>query len=130
MSDSPVSGSPQDWLRHARSDLELARIDPPAAVLHEALCFHAQQAAEKAIKAVLLHHGVRFPYTHDIKRLLEMLPAKVSLPEPVLKSAELSIYAVLTRYPADLGAITKAEYDEAVRLAQAVVKWAEEMLHL
>ncbi len=45
-------GSPADWLRHAASDLKLARIARPPEVLLEALCFHAQQAAEKALKAV------------------------------------------------------------------------------
>ena len=46
------SGSPEDWLRYAHSDLELARVPPPPKVLFEGLCFHAQQAAEKSLKAV------------------------------------------------------------------------------
>ncbi len=57
-------GSPADWLRHAPSDLELARIARPPEVLLEALCFHAQQAAEKALKAVLIAHRIPFPKTY------------------------------------------------------------------
>jgi HEPN domain-containing protein len=38
----------------------------------EDLCFDAQQAAEKAIKAVLIHLGVRFPYVHDLSVLLDL----------------------------------------------------------
>ena len=49
--DPPEAGTPRDWLRHARSDLSLARIPLPENVLLETLCFHAQQAAEKSIKA-------------------------------------------------------------------------------
>lgn len=45
-------GSPDDWLSHARSDLALAEISPPEDVMLEGLCFHAQQAVEKAIKAL------------------------------------------------------------------------------
>ena len=44
MPDNPqVPGSPIDWLRHAQSDLNLARISPPEGVLLEGLCFHAEQ---------------------------------------------------------------------------------------
>lgn len=42
-------GSPADWLRHAYSDLALASMTPRPPVLPEQLCFHAQQAAEKAL---------------------------------------------------------------------------------
>ncbi len=56
-------GSPGDWLRHASSDLELARIGRNSKVLHEDLCFHAQQAADKAVKAVLLWKSIPFPKT-------------------------------------------------------------------
>lgn len=54
--NSITGGSPDDWLRHAYSDLELARVALPAKVLLELLCFHAQQAAEKSLKAVYLQN--------------------------------------------------------------------------
>ena len=41
-------------------------------ILLEDLCFDAQQAAEKAIKAVLVHRGIRFPKTHAIAELLSL----------------------------------------------------------
>ena len=47
-----MPGSPSDWLRHACSDLELARVARTPKILLEGLCFHAQQAAEKALKAL------------------------------------------------------------------------------
>ena len=48
------SGSAVDWLRYAESDLEIARITQSSLILLEGLCFHAQQAAEKALKVVTL----------------------------------------------------------------------------
>jgi hypothetical protein len=55
------AGSPEAWLRYARSDLALAGQSASADVLREALAFHAQQAAERSIKAVLVHFAVPFP---------------------------------------------------------------------
>lgn len=62
----PEPGSPEHWLIHARSDLRagiVLRTDEW--VLSEKGCFHFQQAAEKALKCVLLAHGVDFPRTHQ-----------------------------------------------------------------
>ena len=58
------AGSPEAWLEYARSDLALAQQPRVPAVRWEPLCFHAQQAVEKAIKAVLLQHGVEFHAQH------------------------------------------------------------------
>ena len=55
------AGSPEHWMRFAHSDLELAKITPPKGVLLEGLCFHAHQAAEKALKAVLIYYRISFP---------------------------------------------------------------------
>jgi HEPN domain-containing protein len=43
----------REWINRARSDLALARAKPEGVYLED-LCFHAQQAAEKAIKALLI----------------------------------------------------------------------------
>ncbi len=53
-------GSPEAWLSYALSDLALAKAVGIDGVLREALCFHAQQAVEKSIKAVLVGYEVRF----------------------------------------------------------------------
>ena len=61
--------------------------------------FHAQQAIEKALKAVLSHAGVVFRRTHDIVELLDLL-TDANLPEPphADRLDELSPYAVEMRY--------------------------------
>ena len=56
---------PREWLRRARSNLALARNRVPDVELED-LCFEAQQAAEKAIKGVLIGLGIEFPYVHDV----------------------------------------------------------------
>src|SRR2546425_7769613 len=60
---------PREWLNRARSKRARARAKIPDAYLED-LCFDAQQAAEKAIKAVLLKKGGAFPYVPDLARLL------------------------------------------------------------
>jgi uncharacterized protein (UPF0332 family) len=59
------AGTPADWMTHARSNLARARAPKPAEALWEDVCFDAEQAAEKAIKALLLHKGIEFPKTHS-----------------------------------------------------------------
>ena len=59
-------GSPQAWLRRAKSNLARAKQPKPAEAIWEDLCFDAQQAAEKALKAVLVSSGIDFPKSHDI----------------------------------------------------------------
>jgi HEPN domain-containing protein len=120
-------GEPGDWLRHAWSDLELARTRWNSKILLEDLCFHAQQTAEKALKAVLVFHSVPFPKTHNIRTLMDLLPEGLNLPEEAKEAASLTDYAVLTRYPGALEPVTEEEYIEAVRIAEAVVHWAEKI---
>ncbi len=62
MADNVKSpGTPADWLARAKSNLALAKTPKPDDVYWEDLCFNLQQAAEKAMKAVLLHQDVNYP---------------------------------------------------------------------
>jgi HEPN domain-containing protein len=123
-----LSGSPADWLRYAYSDLELARVGRASNVLFEGLCFHAQQAAEKALKAVLIDQGVPPPKTHNIRTLLDLLPQELVAPQEIEDAASLTDYAVTSRYPGDFESVDEEEYKEAVRLAETVVLWAERII--
>lgn len=78
-----VPATSSDWLAHARSDLKLARLGMGQDVLPEQICFHAQQAVEKSLKAVLLFRRIDFPFTHDLEELIETFEhAGVELPHP------------------------------------------------
>ncbi len=126
MTDLP--GSPEDWLRRAHSDLALARMPPFTGVLLEDLCFHAQQAAEKALKAVLVDSSIPIPRTHNITRLLELIPGDLTQPRAVQEAMILTDYAVASRYPGAYEPVEEEELQEAVALAVAVVSWAEEQV--
>ena len=117
---------PREWLRRARSNLALARAQVPDAYWED-LCFEAQQAAEKAIKAVLISRAIEFPYVHDIDILLRVLTdAGQDIPESVREAEGLTVYAVATRYPGVLQPVNEQNYQTAVAAAQAVVQWAEQ----
>ncbi len=97
----------------------------PEAYLED-LCFDAQQAAEKAVKAVLIKRGIDFPYVHDLARLLTLLEETgEAIPESVAQAEGLTRYAVVTRYPGLTEPVTEAHYQEAIAIAKAVVEWAE-----
>ena len=117
---------PREWMNRARSNLALAKIRIPGAYLED-LCFGAQQAAEKAIKSVMIKRGIEFPYVHDLGRLLSMLEiAGDSIPEEVHDAALLTKYAWEGRYPGVMEPVSGQEYADAIRIAEAVVRWAEE----
>jgi len=119
---------PREWMNRARSDLTQAKSRVPGVYL-ENLCFNAQQAAEKAIKAVLIARNIEFPYVHNLAHLLSLLEeAGETIPEATRRASDLTEYATITRYPGEVGPVTEREYDEAIAIAAAVVSWAEEQL--
>ncbi|MFQ5846844.1 MAG: HEPN domain-containing protein [Candidatus Methylomirabilales bacterium] len=119
-----------EWLNRAKSNLLRAKEDIRlTGVFLEDLCFDAQQAAEKAIKGVLVHFGIPFPYVHDLAALLGLIEgAGQPIPESVKEAGRLTRFAVVTRYPGLAEPITRQEYDRAVAIAEAVVEWAEERI--
>lgn len=118
----------REWISRARSDLALARASGEGIYLED-LCFHTQQAAEKAIKALLIRYGIRFPYTHDLASLLTLVEKATGvLPEPIRQAERLTQFAVETRYPGTAPPVREEEHREALKLAQEVVRWVEEQL--
>ena len=123
-----MPGSSADWLRRAFSDLSLAGVPLPPGVLYTELCFHAQQAVEKSIKAVLVHYGVEFRKVHNLDYLFSLLPPNTLLPPEAEDVLELTSYAVMFRYPGDYEEITEQEYQEAIFSARHVYQWAEQLI--
>ena len=116
---------PREWLNRARSNLLQARTAQPGVYLED-LCFNAQQAAEKAIKAILISRNVEFPYVHDIAQLLTLLEnAGQTIPDVIRQAESLTRFAVFTRYPGLASPINQEEYEQAVHLAEQALRWAE-----
>ncbi len=122
-------GTAEDWLSRAKGDLALAKAPLPEGAFYEDLCFHAHQAAEKAIKAVYLSCGYAFRYTHDLDELLDGLEqVGLVISRPLKDSIVLTSYAWEARYPGLGEPIAEAEYREAVDMAERVVQWAQEAI--
>ena len=118
--------NPREWLNRARSDLLLSKTKKEGIYLED-LCFHAQQAVEKAIKALLIKKGVEFPYVHDIAELLTLLEKTgQKLPKTIREGEKLTRFAVFTRYPGIAQTISQKEYEEAIKVAEEVLRWVKE----
>ncbi len=97
--------------------------------LFNAVEFHSQQAAEKALKAYLTWRDKPFEKTHSLVALVGMcLVLDDSFEDLRLASTTLTPYAVTTRYPGDLPELTRNEAQEAQKLAQHV--WGFVIGHL
>ena len=92
-------------------------------VSDEIVGFHAQQAVEKSLKAVLASGEVDFPFSHDLARLMEICDdAGVALPAALADADRLTPYAVRLRYgSAVVGSVPRAE---AAAIAAEAVAWA------
>ena len=113
----------REWLRHADEDLRLARhaFKLKSAVPYKLIAYHAQQCAEKSLKAYLVYKKIDFPYTHNISLLLEILPPSADWSNDLKNAGILSPYAVTARYPGK-GKVTKKEAVRAVSIADTVRK--------
>lgn len=112
---------PRRWLRYAEEDLQLAaelRMQPELAARYS--CWHSQQAAEKAIKALLLLETGEFELTHRLYELAELLPEPLSarIPRPGLLL--LTQLYIESRYPGDYPEPTRTEAMTAEMTARAV----------
>jgi HEPN domain-containing protein len=118
------------WLAKSAGDARMAEaacgIEDP---LWDQACFHAHQAAEKALKAFMTAAGTVPSRTHDLVFLVEVI-AKL---EPdaqrlVEVAAGLAHHAVGPRYPSFLAPETEEEAQDAIRRATKIREWVEEKL--
>ncbi len=119
----------RDWLGQAQRDLKKAEIDLQTEYWEWA-CFTAQQAAEKAVKSLLMHQG-HDVWGHAITPMLRQFDRPKAPPDLVEKAQLLDAYYISTRYPngfpegkpADYFNLRKAQ--EAVEAARAIVRFCE-----
>ncbi len=84
------------------------------------VCFHAQQCAEKYLKALLTYEGLAFPKTHDLVVLYNRLVSKAKLDIQREALQPLNRYSIEARYPGDWEPIDAHAAREAVDTARRV----------
>lgn len=123
MSGTDAFSEAARWLRYAREDMTAAAsLRKDEAFVPRHVCWLAQQAAEKAIKAALVSLQSEFPRTHDLDLLCNLLPDDWSLHRHRSALAQLSEWAVEARYPGDWSEATIGDAELAVTAAQSVIQ--------
>ena len=118
----------EEWIARAKSSLELAKMTGNVEIYYEDLCYQVQQAVEKALKGLLIFYGVEPEYTHNIDLLITALKKFTDIPEKINEAAQLTIYAVQTRYPGEYDDITKEEYETTVKIAKDCLDWVDNII--
>ena len=120
------------WLEFAKTDLGVSRllleVYYPQPL--EIICYHCQQAAEKAIKSVVLYHGAPggLPKKHNLSFLLEQIKNLEEIPEEYYDYADaLTPYGITVRYPDELS-IQLQHAMKAIDYAEKFVCWAENVV--
>ena len=110
----------QEWVEKADNDLKNATqtLEQGKECPTDTVCFHAQQCAEKYLKAFLVLKSIDFPKTHDIGELVARLPEKINTKLSVEEQEILTDYATVTRYPGDYDRISLTEAKSAVKIAR------------
>jgi len=118
----------RDWMRQALKDLAHAERSLEMGD-YEWACFAAQQAAEKAVKALYESRNMEV-WGHSVSRMLESLPGDLKPHSDLIdKAKELDRHYIPTRYPnlhgegAPLDYYTKSDAERAVRYAREIIEF-------
>ena len=113
-------------LSKARADkLVLDKLADDSEISDDVIGFHAQQAVEKLLKAVLANRNIEYPRVHDIDRLVDLLETHDgSLPPQARQLDELTPWATQLRY-GELLDMERLDRERTQRLVDAVLKWAD-----
>ena len=107
------------WLHYAEDDLDVANeLLDGRRTRH--VCFLAQQAVEKALKAALVLEGIDVPYVHDLNAVRNRLPDSWSVRSEHPDLSELTVWASESRYPGDWSEIAESDSQRALAEARSV----------
>ena len=118
-------------LSKASQDEALVRkVGSDTDVADELIGFHAQQAVEKAMKAVLVAAGIEFPFSHDLGLLRDLCKqAGTPLPDEIGDISELTPYAAWLRYD-DNELLELVDRETALNWATSAVRWASQQIEM
>ena len=110
----------REWVKKAEQDYVLAQQGSRSAVpVHDGVCFHCQQCAEKYLKGLMEEHGLLVPKTHFLDVLLKALAPHHPDLRPLRRGLLfLTLFAVDTRYPGKRA---------LRRQAVAALRWADRL---
>jgi HEPN domain-containing protein len=109
-----------------RDAIALERMAPDPALADAVVGLHAQQAAEKYLKAVLAHRGITYRRVHSITYLLGLLEDHDVPPPPRAADLEaLTPWAPQARYDDEADADATLDREAAIELVRAVRAWAD-----
>ena len=121
-----------EWLAYAEADLGVAdhlfRTYQPKPL--QIICFHCQQAAEKAIKAVIVFLGSEggLPRKYDLFLLLNQIKNMVVIDGKFYDYADmLAPYGVAMRYPNELP-LEERHAEMAISMAMEITEWAKQII--
>jgi HEPN domain-containing protein len=114
-----------EWLKLADDDIRMAELTmEDTEPVYWAAAFHAQQAAEKSLKAFLAYNEYHVEKTHDIEFLVKLCVQFLPEMEQFITSgATLSEYAVDSRYPDMKFEINKIKAEKAVETARSIYEF-------
>lgn len=107
------------WLCYAAEDLDVAN-ELLGGRRTRHVCFLAQQAVEKALKAALVLEGLDVPYVHDLNALRNRLPDSWSVRREHPDLAELTVWAAESRYPGEWHEAAESDAKRALAEARSV----------
>ena len=120
------------WMQFAETNLGTAKhlMDTYYPKPLEIICYHSQQAAEMAIKALIIYHGAQggLPKKHNLSFLLEQMKNMVNIPEEYYDYADiLTPYGVSARYPNELF-LEEQDAEEALVLSEKILVWVKGLI--
>lgn len=121
-----MNARPGAWWLQAENDLQMASVALEHGFFSQA-CYHASQAAEKALKSVVLELGAEPLHTHVLGQLLQQLASLGMNPAPFesLPLRQLSRMSASSRYPIDATPpselFDRSDADQAIAIAQSVL---------
>ncbi len=123
--------NPEAWLKKAEGDIKIIKkcLRDDDETLDGAV-YHAQQAAEKALKAFLIFQQQEIPKIHDLLRLLKLC-AKIDFSFIQLEdyAADLTMYVTYARYPDDWFVVDRPEAESALKKAIFIVQFCKQRIN-
>ena len=120
----------KNWFLKAEESLEMRRTSKKnKKISNERLCIESFYAVEFTLKGLLIYHGIRFPKTHVIATLIDLLEKNGHhLPDELRAIQNLTYFKIETQYPDDYDEVSSADERKNFELAKKTLHWATKII--